>query len=136
MRRFLVWKDFKGKTILHRLCCQFLRSKTNFECNCLRRLASGTVECLTQQLIQIFDEQGFGRYWDIVSEDEYPAASPLVKEYLNLIKEEQASAHVLPKQAKPIFLSKVRAIALFLDRELKRDDHHVKERYVLFRDQA
>lgn len=54
-----------------------------------------------------------------------PAASPLVKEYLNLIKEEQASAHVLPKQAKPIFLSKVRVIALFLDREWKRDDHHV-----------
>lgn len=65
-----------------------------------------------------------------------PAASSLVKEYLKLIKEEQAKAHVLPKQAKPIFLSNVRAIALFIDRELKPDDLHVKERYVLFRDQA
>lgn len=36
-----------------------------------------------------------------------PAASPLVKEYLKLIKEEQAKAYELPKQAKPIFLSKV-----------------------------
>lgn len=56
--------------------------------------------------------------------------------YLKLIKEKQAKAHVLPKQAKPIFLSNVRAIAIFIDRELKPDDLHVRERYVLFRDQA
>jgi hypothetical protein len=57
---------------------------------------------------------------------------------LKLIREEQARAHVLPKQAKPIFLSKVRAIALFIDKELKRDDLnvHVREKYVLFRDHA
>lgn len=35
VRRFLVWKDSKGKTIVHKLCCPFLGSKTNFECNCL-----------------------------------------------------------------------------------------------------
>ncbi|XP_061174881.1 uncharacterized protein LOC133184026 [Saccostrea echinata] len=138
VRRFLVWKDSNGKTIVHNLSCPFLRSKTNVECNCPCRLASGTVDCIIQQLIQIFDEQGFGRYWDItgISGTGNPAASPLVKEYLKLIREEQAKAHVLPKQAKPIFLSKVRAIALFIDRELKCDDLHVRERYVLFRDQA
>lgn len=85
-------------------------------------------------MIKIFDEQGFGRYCDIVSDAGNIAASSLDKEYLKLIKEKQAKA--LPKQAKPIFLSNIRAIALFIDRELKRDDLYVKERYVLFRDQA
>lgn len=64
-------------------------------------MASGTVEWIIQQLIQIFDEQGFGRYWDLVLETRNPAASPLVNEYLKLIKEEQTKAHVLSKQAKP-----------------------------------
>lgn len=43
---------------------------------------------------------------------------------------------MLPKQAKPIFLSKVKTIALFIDMELRRDDLSVRERYVLSRDQA
>lgn len=51
-----------------------------------------------------------------------PAASPTVKEYLKLIREEQAKAHVLPKQAKPMFLSKVKAIVLFINRELDKCD--------------
>lgn len=45
-------------------------------------------------------------------------------------------ANVLPKQPKTFFLSKVRTIALFIYRELRRDDLSVRERYVLFRDQA
>lgn len=62
-----------------------------------------------------------------------PAACP---QYLKLVKEEQARNHVLPKQAKQIFLSKVRTIALFIDRELRLDYPCVRERYVLFKDQA
>lgn len=127
----MVWKDSKGKTIVHNLCCLYLGSRTSGEC----RLASGTAEGTIQQLIQVFDEQGFGRQWDIVLGRGNPAASPQVKQYLKLVKEEQARAHVLPKQAKPIFLSKVRTVALFIDRELRRD-LSVRERYVLFRDQA
>jgi hypothetical protein len=66
-------------------------------------LASGTVEGIIQQLIQIFDEQGFGRYWNIVSGTGNPAAYPLVKEYLKLISEEQARAHVLPSKQNQYF---------------------------------
>ncbi|XP_061174865.1 uncharacterized protein LOC133184007 [Saccostrea echinata] len=95
-----------------------------------------TVEGLIQQLINIFDDYGCGRVWDVVSRTGNPAASPLVKEYLKLIREEQAKVHVLPKQAKPIFLSKVRAIALFIGRELGRSDLSLRERFVLARDQA
>jgi hypothetical protein len=39
-----------------------------------------------------------------------PASAQAVKEYLKLIRVEQAKSHVLPKQAKPIFLTKVKAI--------------------------
>lgn len=62
-----------------------------------------------------------------------PAACP---QYLKLVKEEQARNHVLPKQAKQIFLSKVRTIALFIDMELRLDAPSVRGRYVFFRDQA
>lgn len=40
VRRFLVWKDFKGKTIVHKLCYPFLGSKSNFECNILLKTLS------------------------------------------------------------------------------------------------
>lgn len=57
--KFLVWKDSKGKTIVHNVSCLYLGSRTSGECHCPRRLASGTVEGIIQQLIQVFDEQGF-----------------------------------------------------------------------------
>lgn len=77
----------------------------------------------------IFHEFGRGKTWDIVLSKGNPTASPLVKEYLKLIREEQAKAHihVLPNQAKPIFLSKVKAIALFINRELDRCELTLRE---------
>lgn len=101
-----------------------------------KRLASGTVENLIHQLNNIFHEFGRGKTWDILRSKGNPTASPLVKEYLKLIREEQAKAHILPKQAKPIFLSKVKAIALFINRELDRCDLTLREKFVLIRDQA
>lgn len=87
-------------------------------------------------MIQVFVEQGFGRQWDIVLGRGHPAASPQVKKYLKVVKEGQARAYVLPKQAKPFFLLKVRTIALFIYKELRCDDLSVRERCVLFRYQA
>jgi hypothetical protein len=55
----------------------------------------------------------------ISSESGNPASAQAVKEYLKLIRVEQAKSHVLPKQAKPIFLTKVKAISSFIDREIK-----------------
>ncbi|VDI37181.1 Hypothetical predicted protein [Mytilus galloprovincialis] len=106
IRRFLIWKDFSGKTTIHGVHCKHLGQKGEFDCFCPKRLASGTVEGVINQLVNIFDDNGFGRYWDIFSKSGNPACAPIVKEYLKLIREEQASAHVLPKQAKPIFFIK------------------------------
>ena len=59
-----------------------------------------------------------------------------MKGYLKQVQEEQARAHLVPKQAKPIFVTKVRAIAGYIGSRLYLDSTSVKERYVMLRDQA
>ncbi|CAC5369875.1 unnamed protein product [Mytilus coruscus] len=65
-----------------------------------------------------------------------PAASEPVKAYLKAGQEEQTRAHIVPKQAKPIFINKVRSMAVYISRELKRSDLTLQEKFVLQRDQA
>ena len=136
VRRFLVWKDMKGKTTVHNIDCPNLGLLGNFECSCPKRLASGTVEVIIQHLVNIFDNHGLGRTWRVGNKIGNPAAAPIVKEYLKLIREEQARAHVIPKQARPIFLSKIKTISAFIDRELGKTDLSLRDRCILYRDQA
>jgi hypothetical protein len=125
-----------GKTTIHDIQCPFLGQKGSFHCNCPKRLASNTVEGIINQLVNIFDDIGLGRDWNIVSESGNPASAQAVKEYLKLIRVEQAKSHVLPKQAKPIFLTKVKAISSFIDREIKIVSLSLREKFTLYRDQA
>ena len=62
--------------------------------------------------------------------------SPSLKQYIKFVKEEQAQAHVSPKHAKPIFLTKLITIASYTDRQLQRRDLTILERFVLVRVQA
>lgn len=55
---------------------------------------------------------------------------------MKCVQEEQAKAHILPKQAKPFFLTKLETISKFISRELGRSDRTLKDRFVLTRDQA
>ncbi|KAJ8300322.1 LOW QUALITY PROTEIN: hypothetical protein KUTeg_021841 [Tegillarca granosa] len=119
VRRFLVWKDSCGKTVVHDVQCPFLGLQGLFGCNCPKRLPSSTVEG-----------------WDSSFEMGNQASAPVVKEYLKLIKAEQAHAHVVPKQAKPIFLTKVEAMCCFISREVKILGLPLKEKFILYRDQA
>ena len=59
-----------------------------------------------------------------------------VKKYLKAVKFEQAKAHVSQKQAKPLFLEKLKILSHHLDLQLKSDKLSVGERFVLLRDQA
>ncbi|VDI23645.1 Hypothetical predicted protein [Mytilus galloprovincialis] len=136
VRNFLVWKDKFGKTTVHDINCQYLGLKGMFECSCPNRLASATVEGLINQLVNLFDDKGLGRTWCDVERKGNPAVSPVIKEYLKLVQVEQAKAHILPKQAKPIFLTKIRSISAFISRELQKDGSKLKEKFVLYRDQA
>ena len=136
LKRFLIWKDNCGKTKVHGISCKYLGTKEGENCDCPRRLAAGTVSVMVQNLVDIFDKRGYGRVWNGGNEKGNPAAAPCIKEYLKMIHEEQAAAHVVPKQAKPIFLGKLKMIVNFIDRELARSDISVRERYILLRDQA
>lgn len=65
-----------------------------------------------------------------------PAAAASVKKYLKSFQEEQGRAHIVFRQAKPIFIPKVWPIASFIQRKLEGKGISTKEKYVLLRDQA
>ncbi|XP_065927883.1 uncharacterized protein [Magallana gigas] len=136
IRRFLVWKDQCGKSQVHKIDCRFLGNKGLFDCNCPVRLASGTVSLMINRLVNIFHEMGCERSWNMALGLGNPAASSQVKDYLKIIQEEQARAHLVPKQAKPIFLTKVKAIVGYIGGRLSMISVSVRERYILLRDQA
>ncbi|CAC5387835.1 unnamed protein product [Mytilus coruscus] len=89
---------------------------------------SGSVENLISYLTDIFETVGRGRTWNAALNVGNPAASETVKAYLKAFQEEQATAHIVPKQ------TKVRSIAVYISRELKRSDLSLRERFVLQRD--
>ncbi|CAC5387836.1 unnamed protein product [Mytilus coruscus] len=89
-----------------------------------------SVENLISYLTDIFETVGRGRTWNAALNVGNPAASETVKVYLKAFQEEQARAHIVPKQ------TKVRSIAVYISRELKRSDLTLRERFVLQRDGA
>lgn len=97
-----------GKAPVHKINCTFLDTKEIGSCECPRRLAAGTVLVMLQNLLEIFYDSGRGKIWDERSDTGNPAAAHCIKQYAKLIQEEQAAAHVIPKQTKPIFLGKLK----------------------------
>ena len=107
IRNFLIWKDKFGKTPIHIVDCPFLASKEPALCECPRRLSSKTLEIT------------IGRLKSIVSKVEdrlgpNPVDSELIRTYLDFVREEQALAHVQPKQATPIFGPKIRRLIVHI----------------------
>lgn len=106
------------------------------ECACPTRLAAGTIQNMIQQMTEILRTHGRSRSWDAKSKIGNPCLSMEVKNYIKQCKEEQAKSHVLPKQAKPIFLGKIKSMTLYIDREFSHLDLSLREKFVLIRDQA
>ncbi|XP_062606038.1 uncharacterized protein LOC134267842 [Saccostrea cucullata] len=134
--RFMVWSDRFGKTKIHGISCPHLGKLGLFECTCPTRLAAGTIHNMVQQISEILYVHGRTRSWDVHTKSGNPCLSPEVKNYVKFCKEEQAKSHVLPKQARPIFLGKIKKMTLFIDREFARPDLSLREKFVLIRDQA
>lgn len=66
-----------------------------------------------------------------------PAASSLVKKYLDMIRLEQAKARIQPKQANPLFTSKLQRIVDYICTELADEQVlSLRSRFTLLRDQA
>lgn len=91
---------------------------------------------MNQQMTEILRTHGRSRSWDAQLKVGNPCLSMEVKNYIKQCKEEQAKSHVLPKQAKPIFLGKIKSMTMYIDREFSRPDLSLREKFVLIRDQA
>lgn len=137
VQMFLIFKDKKGKTKVHDIHCGYLGKMSDVsECSCPKRLAFGTVQSLIGQLKTVFEDLGLGKDWDRNLNGGNPACAPMVKKYLKAIKKEQSIAHIVPKQAKPLFLSKLKAICCYIDENLQSGSLGVDKRFIYLRDQA
>lgn len=87
--RFLVWKDGKGKTMVHLDSCQFLGLYGSQTCNCPTRLSAGTVDSLIRKLRSISNALGRSGDWDDRFGFGSPASHLLVKQYLKSVQTEQ-----------------------------------------------
>ena len=105
--RFLIYKDRKGKTKVHKSTCPLFGSHSKERCQCPVRLAAGTVDSLIGKLRSIFNNAGRAGPWCDLLGTGNPASHHSLKDYLRFLYQEQASSHVSPKQSVPIFLDKL-----------------------------
>ncbi|VDI64552.1 Hypothetical predicted protein, partial [Mytilus galloprovincialis] len=77
-----------------------------------------------------------GDKWYDATSGGNPACSLEVKNYLKAIQLEQAKSHVQQKQAKPLFLGKLKSVCEYLDARLQNPSLSLAEKYVVLRDQA
>ena len=134
--RFLVWKDGKGKTMVHKDSCQFFGLQGKQSCNCPTRLSAGTVDSLIGKLRSIFNALGRTSDWDDRFGSGNPASHLCVKQYLKSIQSEQSQARVSPKQATPVFFDKYKKLVYHLRQLLSGNNISSSERYIYARDLA
>lgn len=134
--RFLVWKDGKGKTMVHKDSCQFFGLHGKQTCNCPTRLSAGTVDSLIGKLRSIFNALGRTSDWDDRFGSGNPASNLCVKQYLKSIRSEQSQARVSPKQATPVFFDKYKKLVYHLRQLLLGNNISPSERYIYARDLA
>ncbi len=95
--RFLVYKDRKGKTQVHRNSCKFLGQRGKYPCECPLRLSYKTVDSYIGKLRAIFHAIGRDGEWDRRLGLGNPAADKQLKDYLRLVTAEQLQARITPK---------------------------------------
>ena len=130
-------RDSHGKTQVHDNNCPYLGEKKQ-ECGCPLRLACGTVASVISQLKTIFDDCGRTGDWVESGLLKYgnPVSSNIVSQYLKAVKLEQAKAHVLIKQATPLFLDKLKLVSVHIETSLTEGPLSFCRRFVLLRDRA
>ena len=133
---YLAWKDGSGKTPVHNNSCPAIGNRSEI-CKCKTRLAWGTVQYKISHLRAVFESMGRLGPWHESSRTGNPMDSQAIQIYAKQIKVEQSKAHVLTKQATPMFQNKLRLIAMYIDRCLHHDPcKPSKQVFILARDQA
>lgn len=134
--RFLVFKDSKGKTKVHKDECPNFGLRDKSECSCPLRLAYGTVDSYIGKLRAIFNERGRQGDWNGALRTGNPASDVLVKKYLKAVTAEQLQARVTPKQATPLFIDKLVVLSQSLEKQAQSKPITPSQMYILARDQA
>lgn len=134
IRKFLALKDQKGKTIVHAQGCSFRGRQNIFHCGCPLRRSAASVDSLIGQLRAIFRDYGRGGIWSEPLGAGNPAAAPCVKSYLSAVRLEQTAASVVPKQATPLFHSKLSLISRHISFKLRNPKNSITQEYLLRRD--
>lgn len=132
--RFLVFKDTKGKTQVHLISCVNKGNKGQFNCGCPMRAAAGSVDSLIGKIRAIYRDRGHGTEWNGLLGTGNPAAAPCIKRYLSAVKLEQSLSAVSPKQAKPLFSSKLCLVSRHISYKLRNPKNSILHQYLLKRD--
>lgn len=93
------------------------------------------MQSIIGQLNSIFQALGKIGAWHEETKSGNPASSGEVRRYLKATRLEQSKAHVSQKQAKPLFLEKLKVLCSYFERQLN-SNLSVPERFVVLRDQA
>jgi len=134
--RFLVWKDKGGKTKVHTPACRHFGYSKKTSCPCPTRLAAGTVDSIIGKLRSVFCEAGRDGECNNLLGVGNPATHHSVKSYLRLIREEQAQARIIPRQAVPFFFDKLTKLCTHLRTLVFAPNSNPSQRYILARDLA
>ena len=132
---FLIWRDKFGKTESHSDSC-LASSTTHLPCACQKGLAAGTIKNNIGKLSTIFKESGRGSTWNDDLHLGNPARHPSVKDYYDLVLEEQTMARTFPSQAVPMFMDKLLVLCNSLKSEIKKQGTKPSTIYILARDLA
>lgn len=103
---------------------------------CPARLAAGMVNSYIGKLRAIFASIGRAGSATDSSGVSNPAAHPVVNQYLISMREEQAQAHVLPRQATPMFFDKFITLCTHLRQHTLSPTVTPTDRYLYSRDLA
>lgn len=134
--RFLVFKDSKGKTQVHKAGCLHLGQRGIFSCQCPLRLAYSTVDSYIGKLRSIFSDIGRQGDWNRTLLLGNAASDLLVKQYLKEVTAEQLRARITPKQAVPLFPDKLLSLSRHLEKRLLLPSLSPAEIFITARDQA
>lgn len=134
--RFLAWKDSCGKTQVHKMSCPHLGKRGKFGCSCPVRLAYATVDSYTAKLRALCKSLGRVSDWNSSLDLGNPAASEMVKDYLKAFTMEQLQAAVTPRQATPIFPTKLAKLMSHIKQRMSEPGISPGKLFILARDHA
>jgi hypothetical protein len=119
---------------VHEINCKFV-GENDGECGCPCRLSAGSVQSILGKLSKLFESYGRGKLWDPTSGSGNPVNSLQVRKYVKAIQKEQAQSHVRVRQARPMFIGKLRQIVMYIEEQLKLVSTNV-EKFIYLRDKA